>query len=334
MAPASPAERHEVAVLALPETMAYEVGLPHQFLGSAVGRRRPSAVPGAGGQPGRRPGAHLGRLLTAPGARRLDPRRGPDRRGPRDLRNVRDDRRNRARRARRPAAADGRARPRGLHLHRRVRAGRRGSARRAPGDHALGAQRRLRPALPARPPGPRRAVRGRRRRPDLRGERRRHRPPPPRDPPRPRQRGGQPGRPPQRRGAVAGRRPVAVHRAAGARARRLGDGGHPRLGAAAARRSPDPRRPRRPRADERPHLHPPLPGGDGDVGHAMAGAAARRARPATAGRHGHPGRAGGGRGRVRHHGVACASTCTPPSASPRWPTGAAIEDRSLTRCDG
>jgi transcriptional regulator GlxA family with amidase domain len=37
MAPRSPAERHEVAVLALPETMAYEVGLPHQFLGSAVG---------------------------------------------------------------------------------------------------------------------------------------------------------------------------------------------------------------------------------------------------------------------------------------------------------
>ena len=35
-------ERHEVAVLALPQTMAYEVGLPHQFLGSAVdtdGRR-------------------------------------------------------------------------------------------------------------------------------------------------------------------------------------------------------------------------------------------------------------------------------------------------------
>lgn len=29
-------ERHEVAVLALPDTMAYEVGLPHQFLGSAV----------------------------------------------------------------------------------------------------------------------------------------------------------------------------------------------------------------------------------------------------------------------------------------------------------
>jgi transcriptional regulator GlxA family with amidase domain len=29
-------ERHEVAVLALPETMAYEVGLPHQFLGSAT----------------------------------------------------------------------------------------------------------------------------------------------------------------------------------------------------------------------------------------------------------------------------------------------------------
>ena len=28
--------RHEVAVLALPETMAYEVGLPHQFLGSAA----------------------------------------------------------------------------------------------------------------------------------------------------------------------------------------------------------------------------------------------------------------------------------------------------------
>ena len=37
MAPRSPAERHEVAVLALPETLAYEVGLPHQFLGSAVG---------------------------------------------------------------------------------------------------------------------------------------------------------------------------------------------------------------------------------------------------------------------------------------------------------
>ena len=28
---------HEVAVLALPQTMAYEVGLPHQFLGSATG---------------------------------------------------------------------------------------------------------------------------------------------------------------------------------------------------------------------------------------------------------------------------------------------------------
>jgi transcriptional regulator GlxA family with amidase domain len=37
MTPRSPAERHEVAVLALPETLAYEVGLPHQFLGSAVG---------------------------------------------------------------------------------------------------------------------------------------------------------------------------------------------------------------------------------------------------------------------------------------------------------
>jgi transcriptional regulator GlxA family with amidase domain len=32
-----PLPRHEVAVLALPETMAYEVGLPHQFLGSAAG---------------------------------------------------------------------------------------------------------------------------------------------------------------------------------------------------------------------------------------------------------------------------------------------------------
>ncbi|UOY01725.1 GlxA family transcriptional regulator [Blastococcus sp. PRF04-17] len=35
-------ERHEVAVLALPEAMAYEIGLPHQFLGGAVdaeGRR-------------------------------------------------------------------------------------------------------------------------------------------------------------------------------------------------------------------------------------------------------------------------------------------------------
>jgi transcriptional regulator GlxA family with amidase domain len=31
------AGRHEVVVLALPEVMAYEVGLPHQFLGSAVG---------------------------------------------------------------------------------------------------------------------------------------------------------------------------------------------------------------------------------------------------------------------------------------------------------
>ncbi|MGY1826913.1 MULTISPECIES: GlxA family transcriptional regulator [unclassified Blastococcus] len=31
--------RHEVAVLALPETMAYEVGLPHQFFGSAVDAR-------------------------------------------------------------------------------------------------------------------------------------------------------------------------------------------------------------------------------------------------------------------------------------------------------
>ena len=31
------AQRHEVAVLALPETMAYEVGLPHQFLGGATG---------------------------------------------------------------------------------------------------------------------------------------------------------------------------------------------------------------------------------------------------------------------------------------------------------
>jgi transcriptional regulator GlxA family with amidase domain len=30
-------ERHGVAVLALPQTMAYEVGLPHQFLGGAVG---------------------------------------------------------------------------------------------------------------------------------------------------------------------------------------------------------------------------------------------------------------------------------------------------------
>jgi transcriptional regulator GlxA family with amidase domain len=30
-------DRHEVVVLALPETMAYEVGLPHHFLGGAVG---------------------------------------------------------------------------------------------------------------------------------------------------------------------------------------------------------------------------------------------------------------------------------------------------------
>jgi transcriptional regulator GlxA family with amidase domain len=37
MAARTPDERHEVAVLALPETMAYEVGLPHQFLGSATG---------------------------------------------------------------------------------------------------------------------------------------------------------------------------------------------------------------------------------------------------------------------------------------------------------
>jgi transcriptional regulator GlxA family with amidase domain len=40
--PAMPDAAHEVAVLALPQTMAYEVGLPHQFLGSATspeGRR-------------------------------------------------------------------------------------------------------------------------------------------------------------------------------------------------------------------------------------------------------------------------------------------------------
>ena len=35
--PSNPPVPHEVAVLALPETMAYEVGLPHQFLGSATG---------------------------------------------------------------------------------------------------------------------------------------------------------------------------------------------------------------------------------------------------------------------------------------------------------
>ncbi|MFP5369646.1 MAG: GlxA family transcriptional regulator [Actinomycetes bacterium] len=34
---APPDDRHEVAVLALPATMAYELGLPSQFLGSAVG---------------------------------------------------------------------------------------------------------------------------------------------------------------------------------------------------------------------------------------------------------------------------------------------------------
>jgi transcriptional regulator GlxA family with amidase domain len=42
MAQTTAPERHEVAVLALPQTMAYEVGLPHQFLGSAMspdGRR-------------------------------------------------------------------------------------------------------------------------------------------------------------------------------------------------------------------------------------------------------------------------------------------------------
>ncbi|SOE03635.1 GlxA family transcriptional regulator [Blastococcus haudaquaticus] len=36
MSPTARPRRHEVAVLALPETMAYEVGLPHQFLGSAA----------------------------------------------------------------------------------------------------------------------------------------------------------------------------------------------------------------------------------------------------------------------------------------------------------
>jgi transcriptional regulator GlxA family with amidase domain len=35
--PPPESDRHEVVVLALPETMAYEVGLPHQFLGGAVG---------------------------------------------------------------------------------------------------------------------------------------------------------------------------------------------------------------------------------------------------------------------------------------------------------
>ena len=45
-----------------------------------------------------------------------------------------------------------------------------------------------------------------------------------------------------------------------------GDGGHPRLGAASGSANPDPRRPRRPRADERPHLHPPLPRGDRHLG--------------------------------------------------------------------
>ena len=73
-----------------------------------------------------------------------------------------------------------------------------------------------------------------------------HRPAAAPDPPRPRQRGRQPGRPPQRRRPVAGRRPVAVHRAAGARTRRQRHGGDPRLGPASgsASRSPWPTWPR------------------------------------------------------------------------------------------
>ena len=162
---------HEVAVLALPESMAVEVGLPHQFLGSATdadGRRLYRVrVASLDGGPVRTsagfsvlPECDASILATARHRRR-----------PRRVRDLGDDRRHAAGRRGRPAAADrGGARMVSICTG-RVRARRRRAARRAAGHHALAARPGVRAAVPRRRPGPRRAVRRRRRRPHLRGQR-------------------------------------------------------------------------------------------------------------------------------------------------------------------
>ena len=203
---------HEVAVLALPSVVAFELGLAAQADRWGGRRGGQAALPGAGRDGRRRAGAHVGGLRGAARTRRVDPAHGRHRgrpghpaRGRGGARRPGGRRRRGARRA--PRAAD-------VDLHRRVRAGRRGTAGRAPGHHALDAHRVVPAVLPGRSAGSGRALRRRRRRADVGGQRRGHRPVPAPRAPRPRPGGGQPGGPAHRGVAVAGGRPVAVRRAA------------------------------------------------------------------------------------------------------------------------
>ena len=180
------------------------------------------------------------------------------------------------------------------------------------------------PALPAVAPRPRRPLRRRRRRAHLRRRRGRHRPAAAPGAPRPRHRGGQPGGPAQRRrrrGGTAASRSSSSGRCPSPAT--PGPAADPRLGAGAAGRAADPA-PTWPaharmsvrtftrRFREETGLQPS----------ALARAAAGRRwpgtcwRPPTCRSSGWPPTPGSARRRR------CASTCTPRSASRRWPTGA------------
>ena len=160
--------RHEVAVLALPHVVAFELGLPHRFLGGAVDddgrplyRVRTCTVDGGPV----RTSAHYAVLpdhdasILRTAATIVDPGhrgRAAGRRGA-----ARPDG---GRRAGRPPPG----RPAGVDLHRRVRARRRRRARRAARDHALDAHRAVPHLLPRGAARSGRPLRRRRRRAHLR----------------------------------------------------------------------------------------------------------------------------------------------------------------------
>ena len=306
------AERHEVAVLALPHVVAFELGLPHRFLGGAVDadgrplyRVRTCTVDGG---PVRTSAGyavlpeHDASILrtAAHGRRPGHRRRAADRRGP--ARPAPSPPRCASRRpdARLVSICTGayvlaRRRP----CSTADRPPRTGCApsRSAPSSRRCGSTRTCSTSTtatcsppPATPPGSTCCLHVVRR--DHGAEvanrvARRNVVAPWRD-------GGQ-----SQFSAAAAGRPAPAPTTPGARHRR-----HPRVRPRPPRRAAAPGPAGRARGDERAHVHPPLPRRDRAEPAHLARRAAGRARPAPAGDHRPAGRAGRRRRRVRHRRLA------------------------------